>query len=128
MSETDILIEFKTSLINFFDELIDQFPNEGDLIVIRIFLKDQIPIKDIMDIFLLKINKDDQHLKKMVKERNESFFLDHNIFDSLGRDRINHFKKIWRSGNLDQEDKLVIWKWVDLFIHISDKYVKAKNP
>ena len=127
MSETDILIEFKNTLISFFDELIDQFPNEGDLIIVRIFLKDQIPIKDIMDIFLLKLNKDDQQLKKMVKERNETFFLDHNIFDAFGRSKINHFKKIWRSGNLDVEDKLVIWKWVDLFIHISDKYVKIKN-
>ena len=42
MSELHVLQEFKNGLISFVDELIDQFPKEGDLIMIRIFLKDQI--------------------------------------------------------------------------------------
>jgi hypothetical protein len=124
MSEIEVLREFKNGLISFFDELIDQFPEEGDLVIIRIFLNDQIPIKDVMDIFCLKINTDDQKLKKMVKDRNESFFLDHNIFDALGKDKVNHFKKLWRSGRLDDEDKLVVWRWIDSFIYLSDKYKK----
>ena len=41
MSETLILQEFKNNLITFFDELIDQFPTEADLVIIRIFLKDR---------------------------------------------------------------------------------------
>jgi len=68
---------------------------------------------------------EDGLLKKMVKERNETFFLEHNIFDYLGKDKVNNFKKLWRSGNLDDEDKEVVWKWIDSFIFLGDKYAKS---
>ena len=75
MSEFEILTEFKNGLITFFDELIDVFPTEGDLIMARIFLKDQIPITDVITLFINNLNKDDQMFKKMIKNRNESFFI-----------------------------------------------------
>jgi len=124
MTETQILIEFKNNLVTFFDELITQFPHEGDLIMVRVFLKDQIPIKDAMDEFVQKITANNNELRKMIKNRNESFFLDNNIFDNLGRDKINHFARIWRSDALDEDDKEVIWKWVDSFVFFADKYIK----
>lgn len=125
LNDTRVLSEFKSSLITFFDELISQFPLEGDLVIARIFLNDQVPIKDVIDEFILKMSMNDNLLKRMVKERNESFFLEHNVFDSLGKDKVNHFKKLWRSENLDNEDKEVIWKWIDSFIYLGDKYTKA---
>jgi hypothetical protein len=125
MSELEVLIEFKTQLISFFDELIGQFPQEGDLVVIRLFMASQIPIKDAMNVFNHKINTNEQMLRKMVKNRDEVFFLEHNIFDHLGKEKISHFKKLWRSGRLDDEDKEVIWNWVDAFIYLGDKYTKA---
>ena len=33
-------------------------PNEGDLVIFRIFLKDQIPIEDVIKLFTNTINKD----------------------------------------------------------------------
>ena len=128
MSELQILAEFKNGLIAFFDELIDQFPQEGDLVMIRIFLKDQITISDVIEIFNTAINKDNQKLKKMIKERNESFFLDNNIFDSVSKNKVLHFKKLWRSGSLDNDDKKVVWKWIDSFVFLSDKYNKLLHP
>lgn len=126
MSESEVLlIEFKTQLIVFFDELISQFPQEGDLIVLRLFLSNQIDIRDVMNIFNHKINTNDQELRRMIKDRNESFFLEHNIFDNLGKDKISHFKKLWLSGHLDPEDKQVIWNWIDAFVYLGDKYMKA---
>lgn len=127
MSEIEILSEFKNGLITFFDELIDQFPSEGDLIMIRIFLKDQIPISDVMDIFINNLYKDGQLFKKMIKERNEIFFLEHNIFDSISKTKYTHFKRLWRSGRLDDDDKEIIWKWIDSFVYLADKYIKVKN-
>ena len=56
MSEIEILSELKTQLISFFDELIGQFPQEGDLVVVRLFLANQIPIQSIMDVINHKIN------------------------------------------------------------------------
>ena len=51
MSELQVLSEFKNGLISFFDELIDQFPKEGDLVMIRIFLI----INNIIVIIILMI-------------------------------------------------------------------------
>jgi len=129
MSELQVLSEFKNGLISFFDELIDQFPKEGDLIMIRIFLKDQIPIEQVMNTFNNSINKDNNKLRKMVKDRNELFFLENNnVFDeSVSKSKIVHFKKLWRSGRLDNDDKEVVWKWLDSFIYLGDKYLKIKN-
>ena len=127
MSTEDILLEFKSQLINFFDELINQFPSEGDLVVIRLFLTNQIPIRDVMNNFNYQLNKDNRMLKTMIKNRDEQFFLDNNLFELKGssRDKVSHFKKLWRSGVLDDEDKQVMWKWVDSFVYLSDKYIKA---
>jgi hypothetical protein len=125
MSEIEVLTEFKTQLISFFDELIGQFPLEGDLVIVRLFFANQIPIQDVMNNFNHKINTNDQELRKMIKNRNEAFFLENNIFDNLGKDKINNIKKIWRSDRLDKEDKEVIWNWVDAFMYLGDKYAKA---
>lgn len=128
MSELHVLQEFKNGLISFVDELIDQFPKEGDLIMIRIFLKDQIPIEQVINTFNNSINKDNNKLRKMIKERNELFFLENNVFDtSVSKNKILHFKKLWRSGRLDDDDKNVFWKWVDSFVYLGDKYMKIKT-
>ena len=127
MAETQILIQFKNSLISFVDELIEQFPQEPDLIILRIFLKDQIPIEDVMTKFIYNINKNDKELKKYIVERNEIFFLESDVFDSIAKSKSINFKKLWRSGNLDAEEKETVWKWIDSFVKLSDLYNKAKK-
>jgi hypothetical protein len=127
MTDIQVLKEFKNSLISFFDELIEQFPAEADLVMIRIFLKDQIPIEEVLNIFIYNLNKDNQKLKLMIKDRDESAFLDNNIFESLNKNKINHFKNLWRSGTLDTDDKNIIFKWMDSFIYLADKYNKIKS-
>ena len=125
MSQLEILSEFKTQLVVFLDELVAQFPTEGDLIVVRLFLANQLPIVDAMHIFNYEINKEDQYLRKMVRKRDEAFFLHHNVFDRLGKTKVDHFKRLWRSGLLDTDDKKVIWSWVDTFIFLGDKYSQS---
>jgi hypothetical protein len=126
-SQAQVLNEFKKNLISFMDELIDQFPEEGDLVILRVFLNDQIPIKKVMDIFIHNINKDSNNLRNMVKDQNEAFFLENNVFQmtQAKTDRLNHFKSLWRSGCLDEEDKRVVWTWVDTFVFLADKYTKT---
>lgn len=120
-----ILQDFKTNLIAFLDELIGQFPEEGDFVVMRIFLKDQVPIADIMTQSCNRVLP----LKSKIKERNESVFLENDsIFGSLSREKVNHFKKLWRSGNLDPDDKETVWRWMDLLVRLMDKYVKVMKP
>ena len=126
--EIEILSQFKKNLVSFFDELIAQFPAEGDLVVLRIFLKDQFPIKSTMDMFVYTLNKNDQIVRKMIEERNDSYFLDTYQYSMLfGKEKIAHFKKIWRSDQLDDDDRTTIWSWIDTFVFYADKYNNNRN-
>jgi hypothetical protein len=116
-----ILNEFKKGLISFFDELIEQFPEHGDLVVIRILLKDQLPVTQIMNYFISNVLPE----KQMVKERNQKFFTESNaLFGLLGNDRASNLKNLWKSPKLDKDDKDVMWKWIDTFILMVEKYQK----
>ena len=128
MSEIEILKQFKNALISFLDELIGQFPSEGDLVIFRIFLKDRVPIVNIINYFVMRILP----LKKMVDERDEDFFLNKcELFESIENPekkcKVNRFKKLWRSECLDSDDKRVVWEWFDSFIFLSEKYQKCKS-
>lgn len=117
-----ILNEFKKALITFFDELIEQFPEEGELVFIRILLKDRAPVVEIMNYFIKKILPE----KTTIKSRDQKFFTDSDaLFGMLGDERAVNLRKIWKSPKLDKDDREVIWKWMDSFIFFIEKYQKA---
>jgi hypothetical protein len=119
-----LMHEFRSQLVFFLDELIEQFPSEGDFVIIRIFIKDQIPVYDVIGRFI----RDLLPLKEKVQTRDQSFFLENTLLYTGGNvatDKINHFKELWLSKQLDDTDREVIWKWMDLFISIAHKYYKA---
>ena len=70
------------------------------------------------------INKDNKSIKKMIEERRENFFLTNTLFPKLKKN-LYYFKKLWRSGNLDKDEKEVIWKWVDTFVYLGEKIHKG---
>lgn len=127
MSEILVLKEFMTNIINFFDELINLLPEEGDLVVLRLYLINRMPIKDAMDEFNHNINKNNQLLRTMVLQRNESFFIDNDPFglSSMMKAKTSRFKEIWRSPDIDDNDKVAIWSWMDSFVEIGDMYTKT---
>ena len=130
-----VLSIYKQSIVAFMDELIDQFPKETGLILARIFLKDQIPIEVTMKNFIFKLEKNNGHLKKMVAEKNEQFFIDNDIFSiesggdsySLSGGTVNHFRKLWLS-DLDKDDQETMWKWFESFVVLADKYKTITRP
>ena len=126
-SELEILIQLKTQMVNFLDELIETFPNEPDFVIFRIFINDQIPIIDVMEYIAEKICP----LQEMVKKRDEKFFINYNAlfekFDEKKSGRVNHFKRLWQSGELDDEDKETLWRWFASFIYLGNKYREIKK-
>ena len=126
MSDIQILIQFKKSIISFIDELIEAFPTEPDLIILRIFIKDQISIENVINKFIYILTKDDKKLNNDIRDRNESVFLENDIFQTLAKTKALNFKKLWLSDNLDEEDKNTIWNWVDSFVVLSNRYAKLK--
>jgi hypothetical protein len=118
-----LMYEFRNQLINFLDELIEQFPEESDLYIIRIFLKDQIPVYDVLGRYI----RDLLPLKKIVDKRDETFFLQNDILyekSGVAIDKVNNFRKLWLSDKLDDNDREIIWKWMDLLNNIGGQYYK----
>lgn len=119
----NLMKEFRQQLVNFLDEIIDQFPYEGDFVLIRMFIKDQIPVADILGRFI----RDLLPFKKVVREKDESFFLNNTILytgGKIGSDKIDHFKNLWLSDKMDDSDRETIWQWMNLFVDIAESYHK----
>ena len=120
--EIAVLNNFKIQLVDFLDELIESFPKETDFIIIRIFVKDQIPTEEIMKYFCEKLCP----LEDMIKTKNEKFFLDNNILFGELRgnniEKVNYFKRLWTSGEIDEDNKKIIWSWFSIFITLANKY------
>lgn len=121
---TTILIHFRNQLVSFCDELIRQFPDEGDFVVFKLFITSQVPIKTIMESFNRYVNKNEQKIRVMIKARNDDFFIRENLFKFLSAERKNRLSALWTDGRMDAEDKKVIWKWVDSFVMLGDRYAK----
>jgi hypothetical protein len=126
-TEIDLLVQLKSQLVNFLDELIETFPSEPDFVIFRIFINDQIPILDIMNYIVEELCP----LHNMVKARDEAFFLEHNIlfakFDEKKHEKVNRFKRIWKSGNIDKEDKDAIWSWFNSIIYLGNKFIELRR-
>ena len=123
MSEIDLLIQLKEQLVFFFDELISLLPEEPDLVIVRIFLKDKLPIFDVMEYIVHQLIP----LKPMIKQKDDNFFINHNIlFEKLDDNKVNHFKRLWLSGKLDKENKETIWRWFTSFVFLAEKYQRIR--
>jgi hypothetical protein len=118
-----IMKEFREQLVNFLDEIIEQFPTECDFVLIRMFIKDQIPVHDVLGRFI----RDILPYKDQVEAKNESFFMENTLLytgGNISSEKINHFQTLWQSEKLDAEDRETIWNWMFCFIKIADCYFK----
>lgn len=119
MSQLELLIRLKEQLVFFLDELIELLPQEPDLVIVRIFLKDKIPIEEVMKYIKAELVP----LKPLVESKDDKFFMENNIlFETLDDRKVNHFKRLWTNGSLDNEDKDTIWRWFRGFIFLAEKY------
>jgi len=116
-----LLLDFQKALVGFFDELSQQFPREPDFILIRIMIKDRLPVLEVMNFFINIILPQ----KELIKSRSDTFWTEKNSLFSLGDFKTDTFKNLWKS-KLDDEDKKIIWSWLDSFISMVEKYQKIK--
>ena len=129
-TEIEYLISFRDNMVKFLDELIEQFPHEASFILIRIFVKDKIPITAVLGRFMMECLP----YKKYIKDRNDTFFLNSDMIlnkyaEDAGLDRIDRFREMWTNDKiLDTDDKQVIWDWFDLFFNIAINYYKKFGP
>lgn len=117
--------EFRTHLVRFLDELIEQFPHESNFVIARIFIKDQVPVADVIGRFI----RDILPFRDQAKKRDDQFFIDHPFLymsskdmNNVGKHNVDHFTQLWLSDCLDENDRQIIWDWVDIFMEFGHKY------
>ena len=123
MDLNELLKLFKEQLLNFVDELIETFPNEGNLILLRVYIDTHLIIEKSLSEFTNKINEDNGKLKQMIKQRNEHFFINYDLINLESKNEINYMLKLWQDDILQPDDKSTIWDWVDLFVKISNSFL-----
>jgi hypothetical protein len=125
MSVERIVSMFKDQLVKFLDDIIGQFPEEGEFVIARIVVQDHMDIVELINSINEQLSADDGRIKKMITDMNESFFLaETSIFSSLEPELIAKYKNIWRS-QLEKSDKESLWRWITVLTRIIERYVKA---
>jgi len=117
-----LIKEFKVQLVKFLDELCDQFPQEGDLMLIRFFIS-EIPMADVLG----RYQRDILPFEEKITRQDDRFFLEHPFLYTktpITGEKINHFKELWTKNILSNEDKETVWKWMNLFNRIAKCYLK----
>ena len=120
--ERKLLERFQKNIVRFFDELIEMFPNEKDFILIRILVKDQIPSTQIMSYFEMVMRN--KEIIRSIERRDDTFILSNVLFSKIINSTV--FKNLWEK-HLDNDDKEMIWSWVDCFKLMTTEYMKLNG-
>ncbi len=124
MSSIQVLTDFKNNLVQFFDALIELFPQESDFVLMRILIKDQIPIQEVMNIFITNILPH----KALIRARDDKTIMNLSFVpetSSSVKGKIGNLRRIWLSPDLDDENRDTIWAWLNSFVALVEKYQKA---
>lgn len=117
---TDILLKFKTQLLLFIDELIQQFPHEGDFVIFKLFIANQMPIQTAMELFRKQLDNNEQRVRKMIELRLSDFFFVSDNFPFISASKLEKCEVLW--NDLDVTDATIMWTWIDSIVKLADKY------
>ena len=123
MSQTIYENKFKNSLLQFLDELIEQYPTYPSIVIVRIYIKDRINADQAIKKYVMEVLP----YYSLIQKKNEIFFTDLTViytscFGATNENDIKNLKTIWENAN--EENKKAIWKWIDFFSLLSIKYYK----
>ena len=125
MTNAELVKLFKDNLEKFLDIMIQQFPSEKDFKIVQLGLRTNMILPDKA---LKGFAKVILPHKDMVLNRDEKFFLE-KCKDLLAdtdveAEQVNHFKRIWTSDDLKEDDRDNLWRWFKLFLNIAIQYDK----
>ena len=121
---------FSTQLLSLMTTLGNRFPEDKDiqLGITGIEQLKSINNKKVVDMFVMYCYK----FREEVMKRNDDFFLNRDfISEDLGKDSntsggteiMNNLKRHW--GELESAEKDAIWKYLQVLMTLSDKYIAA---
>jgi hypothetical protein len=125
----ELQVKFKNNMLKFIDELIDLCPDRGEFFMVKVFVRDNVPLPEIIERFADIVLP----YTSQIKEKNQDFFLTTTaLYDSMtgfeymrendnGKMLIESTRKLW-SEKFDEDDKNACWKWLNLFVILAKKY------
>lgn len=125
----ELQVKFKNNMLKFIDELIDLCPDRGEFFMVKVFVRDNVPLPEIIERFADIVLP----YTAQIKEKNQDFFLTTTaLYDSMtgfeymrendnGKMLIESTRKLW-SEKFDEDDKNACWKWLNLFVILAKKY------
>jgi hypothetical protein len=128
MNKGELVRLFKDRLEAFLNVLIEQFPKEKDLVIFQLAVRGNMLD---MDVALRNFTRVIIPHKDMVLNKDEEFFLTKCKTLLSGTDvkadQVDHFKRIWTSTTLNDDDRENLWKWFRLFLKIAIEYDTLKQ-
>lgn len=66
--------------------------------------------------------------RDMIRERNETFFYEHQeaIFGGLPKGNVHYFGRQFREGRVSDANKMVVWQYFDAIVKFCDDYQKLR--
>lgn len=122
---TRIAIEFKKALANLLVELYEQFPGEVDIMAAQLYVSTVVD----PDVLICHFIQYALPHKQDIHDRREDFILEKasNLLGANHQIRFDHFKRLWKSPQLDDDDRNAIWEWFDAFVQLAEKYGELKS-
>ena len=114
------------SLVQFFDELVETFPRQGDFVIFRIMIKDRIPTTDIVSHFKKTLVPHLKIIKEKTSGKEVSVYLlqiMNTIFSGLGSVSSSTFEDLLNTLHPvnDKETIDAMWRWLDVFGTLTEK-------
>jgi hypothetical protein len=115
-----IIQVFHNNLVDFIDSLVEQFPTETDLILVKTFFQQFCSPGEIIKYFCKSLLSPE--VKVMIDKQDETFFLknDSLFSDIPNQQKVFHFKNLWKNSNTQQ--KQMMWAWIQKFKRIAEIY------
>ena len=125
----ELQLKFKNNMLKFIDELIELCPDKGEFFMVKVFVRDNAPLQEIIERFVEIVLP----YTSQIKKKDENFFLTTTaLYDSMtgfeymqendnGKMMIESTRKLW-SEQLNEDDKNACWKWLHLFLVLAKKY------
>jgi hypothetical protein len=115
MGQGELLKLVKQQLIVFIDELIDVIPEQDDLHVVKLIVREQLLDSEIMEFLVSKILP----LEDLIRKRDcENLCRSIQMFSP----KVSKYIIIWETA--DEENRNIVWEWLNHFMELAKKYKK----
>ena len=123
-----LIAYFRDQLVKFIDEIIEQFPDKPDFVLVKLIVKDKVSMTDVMGRYIQTVIPE----KDVIVNRNLDFFKKDFVKGYEDWPNLNRIflevKSLYFSDRLDDDERDTIWRWMDLFLRICEKYYIKYGP